>query len=137
MGEPEWSAGARFADTWSRLHHQDELDERLSDWTVQFSSEELTKLLQAAGVAAFPVMTALRIVEDEQYRARRQDTQISTEQLDRDLIVYGIPWKLSGTPGAIRRPVVPAGTDNGYVFGDLLRLSADEIKRLVGEQVLY
>jgi crotonobetainyl-CoA:carnitine CoA-transferase CaiB-like acyl-CoA transferase len=83
------------------------------------------------------VKIALRIVEDEYFRSRRQDTQIDAEHLDRDLLVYGVPWKLSGPPGAIRRPVMPAGTDNGYVFGELLRLPEDEIRRLGSEQVLY
>jgi benzylsuccinate CoA-transferase BbsF subunit len=137
MGEPAWSGDTRFADTWGRLHHQDELDERLSAWTCQYSSTELTERLQAAGVAAFPVLTALRIVEDEHLRARRRDVQIAAEHLDRDLVVYGIPWKLSGTPGAIRRPVVPPGTDNGYVFGELLHLPESEIRRLIDEHVLY
>ncbi|MGD9889952.1 MAG: CoA transferase, partial [Dehalococcoidia bacterium] len=137
IGETSLSVDARFTDTYSRLHHQDELDERLSAWTCQYSSEELTERLQTAGVAAFPVLTALRIVENEQYRARRQDVQIAAEHLDRDLVVYGIPWKLSGTPGAIRRPVMPAGTDNEYVFGELLHLPDDEIRRLTSEQILY
>jgi benzylsuccinate CoA-transferase BbsF subunit len=137
MGDPAWSTDARFTDTWERLHHQDELDERLSAWTRRYSSTELTERLQAEGVAAFPVLTALRIVEDEHLRARRRDVQTAAEHLDRDLVVYGIPWKLSGTPGAIRRPVVPTGTDNDYVFGQLLHLPESEIKRLIDEHVLY
>lgn len=51
--------------------------------------------------------------------------------------MYGIPWKLSRTPGAIRRPVVPAGTDNDYVFGELLCLPDSEIRRLADEHILH
>ena len=45
--------------------------------------------------------------------------------------LHGIPWRLSDTPGRIRRPAPLLGEHNQYVFGELLGLPDAEIQRLV------
>jgi benzylsuccinate CoA-transferase BbsF subunit len=137
MGVPAWSGDERFVDCFGRLQHQDEIDACLGAWTRNFAAQELSERLQAAGVAAFPLFTVLRIFQDPHYVARRRTVQTAAEHIDHELVVYGIPWKLSGTPGAIRRPTVPTGTDNNYVFGGLLNLAEDQLQQLIGDQVLY
>jgi crotonobetainyl-CoA:carnitine CoA-transferase CaiB-like acyl-CoA transferase len=51
--------------------------------------------------------------------------------------LHGIPWRLSNTPGRIRRPAPLLGEHNQYVFGDLLGLSATEIQRLAEAGAIY
>jgi crotonobetainyl-CoA:carnitine CoA-transferase CaiB-like acyl-CoA transferase len=42
-------------------------------------------------------------------------------------------WKMSRTPGTIRRPAVRLGEHNDYVYRELLKLSAAEIESLRDE----
>jgi crotonobetainyl-CoA:carnitine CoA-transferase CaiB-like acyl-CoA transferase len=51
--------------------------------------------------------------------------------------LHGIPWRLSDTPGRISRPAPLLGEHNQYVFGNLLGLSAAEIRRLVEAEAIY
>ena len=49
----------------------------------------------------------------------------------------GIPWKLSDTPVAIRKPAPCMGESNEYVIREVLGRSKAEYERLVDLQVLY
>ena len=51
--------------------------------------------------------------------------------------LYGMPWLLGSTPGGISRPAPLLGQHNDYILGELLGLTAGEIERLEGEQVIY
>jgi crotonobetainyl-CoA:carnitine CoA-transferase CaiB-like acyl-CoA transferase len=45
-------------------------------------------------------------------------------------VLTGIPVKLDGTPGTIRRGPPLAGEDNAAVYGELLGLDADALADL-------
>jgi len=49
--------------------------------------------------------------------------------------IYNVPWKLSATPGTVRRPAPSLGQHHIYVFRELLGLSQEEIERLLGAGV--
>ena len=49
----------------------------------------------------------------------------------------GIPWKLHGTPVAIRDPAPCIGEDNAYVVVEVLGRDRREYERLVDSGVLY
>jgi crotonobetainyl-CoA:carnitine CoA-transferase CaiB-like acyl-CoA transferase len=52
-------------------------------------------------------------------------------------VLYGIPWKLSDTPGKVRSSGPLLGQDNEYVFKGLLGVSDDEFNKLVEEKVIF
>ena len=52
-------------------------------------------------------------------------------------VIYGVPWKLSDTPGGIRSGAPLLGGDNEYVFKGLLKVSDEEYDRLVEEKVIF
>jgi benzylsuccinate CoA-transferase BbsF subunit len=58
MGDPEWSASPRFATAAGRKTHEDDLDQLLEQWTVNFLPQELMNMLQQDGVSAGVVETA-------------------------------------------------------------------------------
>jgi crotonobetainyl-CoA:carnitine CoA-transferase CaiB-like acyl-CoA transferase len=51
--------------------------------------------------------------------------------------LYGIPWRLSETPGDIHRPAPSLGEHNDYVFGELLGKPKSEIQRMIEAKVIY
>ena len=137
VGNPAWAKEERFADIFSRLKHRDELDQKLSHWTRQFDSSELMHRLQAQGVAAAAVTTLEDVYLDPHDRHRRQSIKVEVPGLAKDEIIYGIPWRLSDTPGSVRRLSPTLGQDNEEVFLGMLGMSKQEMDRLILDDVIY
>lgn len=136
LGSPAWTENEIFNDKFQREKHQDELDELIEHWTVEQTDHEVMALLQAHGVAAFPVFTCQDIIEDPHFEQRRSNVRIETPYLEPNDALYSVTWKLSETPGSIRTPNVTPAASNTYVYGELLGLSAAEIEKLVEEKVI-
>jgi benzylsuccinate CoA-transferase BbsF subunit len=133
---PEWADDARFADAYRRRQHRSELDSLITTWTSQRTPYEAMETLQAAGVAAMPVMNLEDQFRDPHLREREIHLESEHPKVGLEFL-HGIPWRLSGTPGRIRRPAPLLGEHNHYVFGELLGLPEAEIQRLVEAGAIY
>ena len=129
MGRPELARDRRFADVVSRHHHHDEIDEIVGAWTAQRTQGDAARTLQAAGVPAAPVLRIQELMQDEHLRARgfwESVTHAEAGTWD----IEGPTWRMSRTPAHVRIPAPVFGEHNGYVFGELLGLTGDEIEDL-------
>jgi crotonobetainyl-CoA:carnitine CoA-transferase CaiB-like acyl-CoA transferase len=136
MGNPAWTKEDKFADGYSRWKNQEEMDRHIEAWTQNYTPYEVTEMLQKAGVAAFPCLSNRGLVEDPHLKARGffeewDHPEIGKRKYD------GLTWKMSKTPGRIRKRAPLVGEDNNYVFGELLGLSQEEIDRLVQDKILF
>jgi crotonobetainyl-CoA:carnitine CoA-transferase CaiB-like acyl-CoA transferase len=127
---PEWADDPRFADAYLRMQHRDELDALITTWTSQRTPYDVMESLQAAGIAAMPVMNVEDQFTDPHLRARQVHVECEHPRVGIEWL-HGIPWHLSATPGRIRRHAPLLGEHNQYVFGELLGLPPAEIQRLV------
>ncbi len=134
MGCPELAADDRFADVVSRYRNQEPLDEEISRWTRERTKEAAAEGLQAAGVPASPVLTVPDVFDDAHLRARGYYEAVS-HSLAGTWDVEGPHWRLSESPAHIRLPAPAFGEHNGYVLGELLGLSGEEIAALEAEGV--
>ena len=110
IGRPELAADPRFATLADRLANLAALDETVAAWTRERSSIEATHVLQRAGVAAAPAYKVSELYHDPHDIARRTSIDVHVDELDAAAVTYGIPWRLSETPGAVRslgRPSAP------------------------------
>lgn len=137
IGEPEWTKNEKFADSFSRLRHQEELDRLVAGWTRNYTQYEVTAILQRAGVAAAPVMSEEEQYWDPHHRARETYELFDYPGGAIGVPVNNTPWKFSLTPVKIQRSAPMMGEHNDYVYGELLGLSKEEIARLTEEQVFY
>ena len=135
MGRPRWGRDRRFADKFRRKRNEEALDESMSAWTKRRTHYEATELLQAQGVAAFPVMGSRELYSDPHWRARDSWLQIDHE-LGPEWI-YGVHWKFSDTPGSVRTPAPLLGAQNERVFGELMGAGRAEVERLQEARVIY
>lgn len=130
-GHPEWTEEARFATLQSRLLHVDALDRRVEEWTSQRDAYAVMNLLQENGIAAGVVQNVENLMRDDrQLAARRFFEEVEHAKLGR-VTTTGIPLGLTGTPGRTGRAGVSVGEDNDYVFGEILAMSADEIRAAI------
>jgi len=136
IGNPPWAEDARFSDRSNRLRNQDELDKLVSGWTLEFTYYEVMDILQKAGVAAAPCLDLTERFSDPHFEERGTHLQVEHSATGVDIIA-GIPFRLSGTPGAVRRPAPLIGEHNEYVFGKLLGKTSEEIAQLIEDKVIY
>jgi len=135
MVRPELAADARFADVVSRYRNQDELDGIVGEWTRQVEPQAVTQALQAAGIAAAPVLGVPALFDDAHLRARGFWESVSHPDAG-TWDVDGVPWRLSRSPAHIRLPAPRFGEHNDYVLRGLLGLSEDEVRDLAGAGVI-
>lgn len=137
IGDPDWTKGEKFKSQMDRLEHHDELDERISAWTKNYSPHEVMHILQLHGVPAGAVQNA----EDLLLHDPHLKTRGFFEEVEHPVIgkypFAGLPFKLSETQGRVRRHAPLLGEHNDYVFKTLLHMEKDEFDRLKNDKVIY
>lgn len=137
IGNPEWCHDEQFADRYRRFQHRQELDRLVGEWTVHRTPQEVMEILQAANIPAGPSHNAKELVEDPNFQ--EQGFYVPIEMPDGgEVLMAGLPWRMHPNPAGYKYEKVPQlGGDNGYVFGDLLGLSKNEIETLIEQGVIY
>jgi benzylsuccinate CoA-transferase BbsF subunit len=125
VGHAELAGDPRFASPAARRANRDELDAVLSRWTAERSAGAAAEILQAGGVAAYPIVTMSGLFCDPQLFARRQfRVRRHPEMGDHAYCFPG--FDLSEAPGDIIGPAPCVGADNEFVLRDLVGLSDSE-----------
>ena len=135
IGHREWLADARFANPAARVVNRDVLDAEIEAWTSMHTPHQLMMLLQRDGFAAGVVQTAEDLYRDPHLRERG---------LARDVNHREIGWVTRAGPTArlshnrviTDGPAHVAGEDNEAVLGELLGMSAEDIRGLYERKVL-
>lgn len=127
MGNPKLAAEKDFATAAARRRHKQPLDEIVSAWTRSRTADAAAEALQAAGIAAYPVVSMAGLFSDPQLAARKQwRVRRHPEMGDQ---AYSFPgFDLTETPGDIVGPAPCLGGDNEFVFRDLLGLADAEFE---------
>ena len=136
IGNPAWSADARFADPHERWRNRDELDALITEWTLNHTHCEVMEILQGNGVAAMPSLSNEEIVANPHYQYRKIFAEVDHPAMGRQ-VVFGVPWRFSKTPVTVTKASPLIGENNEYVFGELLGLSVTEMNRLVEDEVIF
>lgn len=129
-----WSREDRWTRIETRLQDEDELEELLTAWTLNYDRQQLAQELINAGVPSAPVLKPQERIEYDQRTAELWITVEHTEV--GQCRVEGLPVRMSETPWSITRGAACLGEHNQYVFGELLGLSDEEIKTLRAESVI-
>jgi benzylsuccinate CoA-transferase BbsF subunit len=135
LGGPSWVNESWAADAYRRVENADRVDEAVSEWTRTRTAEEAAGELQANGVPAGPSLHVGERYFNPHFAAREFHVDLDHPVTGTD-IVGGVAWKLSRTPGRLRRHAPLFGQDNDYVLRDLLSLSDAEIAMLHDQEVL-
>jgi benzylsuccinate CoA-transferase BbsF subunit len=136
IGQPQLAIEARFQTMHDRKANEDDLERLLTLWTEQRDKWEVTRVLQAAGVAAFPSMSSKDLAEDPHLNERGFFVRLPHPEVG-DRVHTGIPWLLANSPNGVRAPAPLLGQHTDQVMRDVLGCSEQEIARLTEEKVLY
>ncbi len=126
IGKPELEDDSRFRDAPSRKAHEDALDEILAAWCAQRERWEITRLLQAAGVPAFPSLDTPSLMEDPHIQERGLLTHWPHPEVGTRTLV-GMPWRFTNRPNGLGKAAPLLGEDTDAVLERLLGM--DEPRR--------
>jgi len=136
IGNPAWTKDEKFSTLLARTEHMDELDRLIEEWTTKRTAEEVMETLQRAGVAAGVVQNSRDLFESDPQLKHYQFFKEMEHPVIGRVAYENVPFKLSETPGELRRPAPRLGEHNEYVFGELLNMSKEEIAKYMEEGVI-
>jgi benzylsuccinate CoA-transferase BbsF subunit len=136
MGNPSWTKEEAFSNVYNRWKNRVQLDNHIAEWTINYTHYEVMTLLQRAGVAAVPSFSAEEILSDPHVKARGMLNEVQHPVLGKKVVINP-SWKLSETPARIKKASPLLGEHNEEVFGGLLNMSKEEIKKLEDEKIIY
>ncbi len=128
-GRPDWASDPRFATAEARKQQEDEMDALIAAWTAEQDGFELEERLGREGVTAAVVRTAPETLELEQLRQRGLLVEVTHPEAGTHLQAAA-PWRLSRTPGGVRRYAPCLGEHGREVLTTLLGLSDGAYDRL-------
>ncbi len=136
LGRPEWGEDTRFATHADRVAAADALDTLIMEATRTEDGRALMDRLQAAGVAAGVVQSALDLHADPVLAGWGFFEWL--EHPARPPAPYeGHALRLEATPGRLRRAAPALGEHTALVLGEVLGLSEGEIARLIEEKIAW
>jgi crotonobetainyl-CoA:carnitine CoA-transferase CaiB-like acyl-CoA transferase len=124
LGVPELAHDPRFATNGERLAHRTELTVKLAALLADRDGKELCRRLLAAGVPAGPVRDVAQVWADEHTRHRGMAAELPGYK------GWGVPIRMSRTPGEIRRTPPRFGEHSREILAEL-GLGKAEIANLV------
>jgi crotonobetainyl-CoA:carnitine CoA-transferase CaiB-like acyl-CoA transferase len=118
IGRPELKADPRFLTNDDRVEHRDELDAIIGEFMRRHSRAEVLALFEAAAATAAPILSVDDLIEHDYVRGRGVLVEIEDAELG-SMPMQAIVPRLSGTPGAFRRPAPALGEHNREILAEL------------------
>ena len=134
-GHGEWARDARYATNPARVANRETLDAAIAQALKGGKSAAWIEKLRAAGVPCGPINTVGEALNDPHTLARDMVRSVRHPTAG-EVKMVGIPFRLNGTPAAIRRAPPLLGQHTEEVLGEELGMSAARIAKLRAEKVI-
>jgi crotonobetainyl-CoA:carnitine CoA-transferase CaiB-like acyl-CoA transferase len=135
IGAPHLATDSKYATGRLRVINQDELDELVRSWTLQYTHYEAMERLQRFGVSAGAVLNAAELATNPHLAERGFFWEIDHPEAGRHNYC-GLPIRLSGASPTPRRPAPCMGEHNRLILGRILGLSDEEIDELERKDII-
>jgi len=134
LGCDGWSSDPRFARNADRVANRDLLDGLIRDRMVTRTRTEWSADLEAEGIPCVPINSVAEALASPQTAARGMVTTVEHPTAG-EVALTGVPFRMFGTPAAIRRPPPTLGQHSREVLAGELGLDAAAISELVAAGV--
>ncbi len=129
IGNPDWCQETAFACLEERIRNNDRLDGLVSQWTIQYTPEEVMGMLQSAGVAAGVVANAQDLNRDPQLNHYYYFRELDHPFMGKLDFYHPPAFKLSRAEAAFQSPAL-LGQHTDQICSDILGMSSAEIDAL-------
>jgi len=129
MGNPEWGNDELFKTHESRVNNWSLLEPLLLEWSMEFTKEEIYRILQGKGVACCPINNAEEVSNSEHLATR--EFFMAIDHPETGILRYSsIPTKFSQTPMRVERPAPLLGEHNDQVYCGRLGYAREELVKM-------
>jgi len=135
MHKPQLLSDDRYATAEARNEHVEELDEIITNWTINQDTEELEKILIEHEIPASRVFTMEDIFKNEHYEARRMLVKVEDEKMGNTTLAAPVP-KLTREPGVINHTGRNLGVDTVEVLSTIAGYSHEQISSFLKKGVI-
>jgi succinate--hydroxymethylglutarate CoA-transferase len=135
VGRGEWARDARFSTNPARVANREALDGAIAQALKGAKSADWIEKLRAVGVPCGPINSVEEALNDPHTLAREMVRSVRHPTAG-ELKMLGIPFRLNGTPAAIRRAPPLLGQHTEEVLGEELGMSAARIAQLRAQEVI-
>jgi formyl-CoA transferase len=130
MGKPELTQDPRFINIRDRVANHEAVASILSEWTKQFTVEDIVDKLNSAGCPSCRVNTLDRVVKDPQIaEARGMFPEIDQPGVGK-MNVTAIAQRFAETESYPRKAAPLLGEDNEYIYKDFFGFSEERFNSL-------
>jgi crotonobetainyl-CoA:carnitine CoA-transferase CaiB-like acyl-CoA transferase len=132
MGRPELLEDPRFCSRDARVRNHLELHDMVSAFTRTMTTAEATERLTDFDVPNGPVREPAEALRDPNLLARGETAKLLHPVYGavEDIVVGGLPIRMSGARTDLDRPAVTLGASNADVYGNMLGLDPGRIEAL-------
>jgi CoA:oxalate CoA-transferase len=132
MGRPELLQDERFASRDARVRNHIELHDMVSLWTRTMSTAVAADLLADFEVPNGPVRNPADAMRDPNLLMRGETTKLEHPVYGavEDIVVGGLPIRMSGSFTGFDKPAVTLGASNAGIYRDLLGYSEERLAAL-------
>lgn len=133
---PDLASDDRFGDLLARKQNEAALENAITSHTRERERWELTRALQARGIAAFPAQSSKDLAADPQLAARAFFERLPHPEVGTQTHT-GIPFRLSKRENGVRFAAPVLGADTEDVLINTLGLTVEAVQALRDAKVLY
>ncbi|ART71239.1 formyl-CoA transferase [Mycobacterium dioxanotrophicus] len=119
VGRDELFDDPRFADDDTRWANGDILNDIMADWCADKSKAEVLTLLEAAKMPAAPLHSTQDVLDDPHVQAMGYLHRMPFPGAACDVPIIETPFRMSATPGSIRRRAPLLGEHTDDVLGEI------------------
>ena len=130
LGADALATDPRFGTAPARRENRAALDEAVAALTCTRDKHELFHALQARDVCAAPLLDAVDAQADPHLNARGFFEEVYQPNVGTHRYP-GMPFKLAGTPNAIRLPAPALGEHNDWAYLELLGYTRSELDAII------
>ena len=124
-----------FASKHDRKQNEDKIDAIISQWTRQYTAEEITERLQEKGIPAGIVENSQDLAQDPQLAYRKAIWYLDNEEVGRHA-AFGQGFILSKAPPPDPKPSPRLGEHTFSICKEILNMRDEEIAKLLRDGVL-
>lgn len=135
IGREDLTDDPRFKEARGRVANNAELEEIVKEWTMRHTTDDIVRLLHAAGVPSAPVYTLPQVLESPQVEPRRMLYSVDDAVIGRRKVL-GNPIKMSGVPDEPLGEAPDVAQDTSAVLAELLGMDEARIKALAAAGVI-
>ena len=132
MGCPELAGNGKWGKIVDREKDRLVIDQFVTEWTIQYSRQELLKLCSEGEVPCGPINSIEEIFTNEQFAARENIAYIKEPRISDNQVIAvpNVVPRLSATPGKIHSLGPKLGADVDSLLSSILAFKPEEIEEL-------